>query len=178
MKNLFALIVMLLATGVIANAQAMEVYGQISIDGNDMSIESFDGRIIALAGSQVRINAAQEGLFRLRANTIPANTFTLVEVIKNNGSLKINNHNGLNIRRDEIICPEIYQPVCGRLPKTVCPEGMLCAQVMPVPQTFGNLCELNAAGATLLHKGECSREELLDSKPIRFIPNRHPGNVR
>jgi hypothetical protein len=180
MKNIAVVLFMLIAASLfsVASASAIEVYGQISIQGDEIQLESFDGKIITISASQVRLNSAQEGLFRLRPNTIPADTFTLVEMVKNNGALKINHHNGLNIRRDEIICHEIYQPVCGRLPKTVCAEGMLCAQVMPVPQTFGNLCELNAAGATLIHKGECNDQDLFSNMPARIMPKRLPGMFR
>lgn len=39
------------------------------------------------------------------------------------------------------VCPAVYQPVCARLSY--------------VTKTFGNACEANSAGATIIHSGEC-----------------------
>lgn len=53
-------------------------------------------------------------------------------------------------------CAEIYDPVCGQPPMPKCPEGMACAQVMPELKTYSNECEMEAEGATLVSRGECS----------------------
>lgn len=47
-----------------------------------------------------------------------------------------------------LVCPAVYLPVCST-------SG----------QTYGNSCELNRSGATLLHSGECVRGEGLDCGP-------------
>jgi hypothetical protein len=44
-----------------------------------------------------------------------------------------------------IICPSIYDPVCG------------CNQ-----ETYGNLCEANRAGVSILHDGECNETQCED----------------
>ncbi len=63
--------------------------------------------------------------------------------------------------RDEIYggCPEIYDPVCAQPPMPECPEGMMCAQVMPPVKTYVNECEMKKDGATLVSAGECPEAE-------------------
>lgn len=45
--------------------------------------------------------------------------------------------------------------VCGQPPMPICPEGMMCAQVVPNPQSFDNECVLVQSGARLLYAGTC-----------------------
>ena len=54
------------------------------------------------------------------------------------------------------VCSEEYRPVCGQPPMPKCPEGMLCAQVMPNVKTFQNLCKMKNEGAYLMYEGECT----------------------
>ena len=57
-----------------------------------------------------------------------------------------------------VACTMQYDPVCGRPPgcMNTCPPGMYCTMMcQPYPsQTYGNRCQLDAAGATLLYAGE------------------------
>ena len=46
------------------------------------------------------------------------------------------------------------QPVCGQ-PAFSCPEGKICAQVMPQPITYASVSELKSDGASFLYYGEC-----------------------
>lgn len=48
------------------------------------------------------------------------------------------------------VCTKEYRPVCGAKP-IVC----IKAPCNPIPTTYGNRCEMNADGATLLYEGEC-----------------------
>ncbi len=50
----------------------------------------------------------------------------------------------------EKACTLEYNPVCGQ-------KQIICikAPCNPIEQTYGNMCALEADGATLLHKGEC-----------------------
>lgn len=51
-------------------------------------------------------------------------------------------------------CTLEYNPVCGQ-PVRSCPSGAFCALYVPAPKTYGNTCQMNAEGATLLYYGEC-----------------------
>ena len=53
------------------------------------------------------------------------------------------------------ICTAEYAPVCGQPPMPSCTSWMMCVQVMPAMQTYGNMCMANAAGATNISSGEC-----------------------
>lgn len=52
-------------------------------------------------------------------------------------------------------CSEESGSVCAQPPMPVCPEGMVCAQVMPNPQTYSNECEMKKAGAQFIQNGDC-----------------------
>jgi hypothetical protein len=52
-------------------------------------------------------------------------------------------------------CQESSGSICAQPPMPECPEGMLCAQVMPVPQTYANECEMKKVGATFIQNGDC-----------------------
>ena len=57
-------------------------------------------------------------------------------------------------------CQETSGSVCAQPPMPVCPEGMLCAQVMPNPQTYINDCEMKKAGAQFIQNGNCPSTSL------------------
>lgn len=59
-------------------------------------------------------------------------------------------------QNDMAVCTMEYAPVCGQPPMPPCPDGMMCAQVMPQPQTYGNDCMRRADGAQFLYTGECT----------------------
>jgi len=61
--------------------------------------------------------------------------------------------------REEKGCPDNWDPICGQPQMPRCPEGLACPQVMPEKRTYGNMCELEAANAQFLYRGECGREE-------------------
>lgn len=53
------------------------------------------------------------------------------------------------------LCSTNYDPVCAQPPMPVCPEGMMCAQVMPSPKTYSNSCLANIDKAEILYNWEC-----------------------
>jgi hypothetical protein len=59
-----------------------------------------------------------------------------------------------------VACPAIYQPVCGRPSgcANTCPSGAFCTMMCRLndPQTYGNRCALDAAGAEYLYDGTCT----------------------
>jgi hypothetical protein len=55
------------------------------------------------------------------------------------------------------ICTLEYAPVCGQPPEPSCRHSIpACLIPTPGPQTYGNRCQLNAAGAAFLYQGECT----------------------
>lgn len=72
--------------------------------------------------------------------------------------------------RDEVVCTMEYAPVCGQPPMPACPSGMMCAQVMPAPQTYGNSCMMKAAGATFAFSGECDAPSLPKACTKEYMP--------
>lgn len=59
-----------------------------------------------------------------------------------------------SVRSATTACTEEYAPVCGQTPFH-CTFGAYCAQVMPAPKTYSNMCHLKAAGAEFLYEGKC-----------------------
>ena len=55
-------------------------------------------------------------------------------------------------------CTTVYEPVCGQPPMPPCPPGFGCPDVMPLPETYPNECEMQRAGAELIHEGECEND--------------------
>ncbi len=51
-----------------------------------------------------------------------------------------------------------------------CPNGMMCAQVMPAPQTYGNSCMMKAAWATFAFSGECDAPALPKACTKEYMP--------
>ncbi len=69
----------------------------------------------------------------------------------------------IQVGRDTLACPEIYNPVCG-MPTgcaNTCAPGMMCTMMcqMPVPVTYSSSCFLELAGATKLHEGVCTASD-------------------
>jgi peptidoglycan hydrolase-like protein with peptidoglycan-binding domain len=56
-----------------------------------------------------------------------------------------------------VACTKEYKPVCGSKP-IVC----VTTPCNPIPTTYGNRCEMNADGATLLYEGQCRTENPAD----------------
>lgn len=46
--------------------------------------------------------------------------------------------------------------VCAQPPMPTCPEGMVCAQVMPMPATYSSECEMLEAKAVFIRNGSCN----------------------
>ena len=62
----------------------------------------------------------------------------------------------VTVERGLVACTLQYDPVCGQPPEPACRRSTpACMMATPGPQTYGNRCTMNAAGATFLYTGEC-----------------------
>ena len=52
-------------------------------------------------------------------------------------------------------CTREYAPVCAQPPMPECPEGLMCAQVMPPLETYSNSCMAEVAWAEIMYEWEC-----------------------
>lgn len=57
-------------------------------------------------------------------------------------------------------CTTEYAPVCGQPPMPPCPQGMMCAQVMPPVKTYQNRCFMGLESATFMSDGPCQGNPL------------------
>lgn len=63
----------------------------------------------------------------------------------------------VSIRVGGVACTMEYAPVCGQPPEPACRHSIpACMMPTPGPQTYGNRCMMNAAGAVFLYEGKCS----------------------
>jgi len=83
-----------------------------------------------------------------------AGTYAVSIVVRDNAGQEANTTTTVRVETTNVACTKEYVPVCGQ-PQFYCPPGAICAQMMPIQQTYGNICMLNAAGATLVHYGAC-----------------------
>ena len=102
--------------------------------GVNMNATGFFGK---LTKTYVAKFQAEQGI-RSTGGLGPLTKIAIARVCGSNG----NNSN------NQIFCPAVYQPVCGR---PVCKYG-LCGYR---PKTFSNSCELKNANAEYLYEGEC-----------------------
>lgn len=63
-------------------------------------------------------------------------------------------------------CTREYMPVCAQPPMPACPEGMMCAQVMPAPKTYGNKCTAEADNAQIISQWECDAPSILEDSGV------------
>ena len=54
-----------------------------------------------------------------------------------------------------ISCSSTVQYVCAQPPMPECDPGVTCAQVMPSPKAYLNLCQMVEAGAVFINNGVC-----------------------
>lgn len=84
-----------------------------------------------------------------------AGTYTVTITVQDPTGQSAKTSTTVKVGSDVVACTMEYAPVCGQ-PKWSCPSGMFCATMMPAPQTYGNRCQMNAAGATYISEGQCS----------------------
>ncbi len=88
-------------------------------------------------------------------------TYTVIVVVRDTAGLEAKTTMSVRVSASSpTICTLEYAPVCGRPTgcANTCPPGQYCAAICRLhePVTYGNRCQMNAAGATFLHQGECT----------------------
>ncbi len=84
-----------------------------------------------------------------------AGTYTVSIVVRDNTGQEARTTITVRVSGSGTVCTLEYNPVCGQ-PPYYCPPGAYCTQVMPTQRTYGNICQLNADSATLVHYGVCT----------------------
>ncbi len=82
-----------------------------------------------------------------------AGTYTVKMLVRDSGGKTAKATATVEVGSAPIRCPDLYKPVCGAPPRGICPQGVACAAVPPV--TYSSVCNLNAAGATMISNGPC-----------------------
>jgi len=89
-----------------------------------------------------------------------AGTYTVTIVVRDASGQEAKSSTTVRVGTDGgTACTLQYDPVCGRPTgcANTCPPGMYCAMMCQQhdPVTYGNRCQLNAAGAEYLYDGQC-----------------------
>jgi len=85
-----------------------------------------------------------------------AGTFTISIAVRDSAGNTAKTTTTVRVTGGDTACTMDYRPVCGQPPEPACRRAVpACMMATPGPQTYGNRCQLNAAGATYLYDGEC-----------------------
>ena len=83
-------------------------------------------------------------------------TYTVTAVVRDSSGLEARTSSTVRVGSEPTFCTMQYDPVCGQPPEPACRRSIpACMMPTPGPQTYGNRCVLDNAGATFLHTGEC-----------------------
>jgi peptidoglycan hydrolase-like protein with peptidoglycan-binding domain len=88
-----------------------------------------------------------------------AGTYTVTILVRDSGGQEAKMASTVKVGGEPVACTMQYDPVCGRPTgcMNTCPAGMFCAMMcQQYPEkTYGNRCQLDAAGADFLYPGQC-----------------------
>ena len=103
--------------------------------------------------------AAQESFVQTTTFThayAASGTYTVTIIVRDASGLEARTSATVRVGSEPTFCTMQYDPVCGQPPEPACRHS-IPACMMPdfPPQTYGNRCVLNNAGATFLYNGEC-----------------------
>lgn len=101
-----------------------------------------------------------------------AGTYTVSIAVRDATGKEARTSSTVNVGATPVACTMQYDPVCGQPPEPACRYSIpACMMMTPGPQTYGNLCMLNAAGATFLYRGECTNYPVACTADAMLCPN-------
>src|SRR3989344_4618252 len=110
---------------------------------------------VPMASMAARESFVQTTTFTHTYNS--AGTYTVVVRVQDDSGQLAQTTTSVRVGPETVYCTMEYAPVCGQPPEPACRHS-IPACMMPdfPPQTYGNRCVMNAAGATFLYAGPCS----------------------
>ena len=85
-----------------------------------------------------------------------AGTYAITIIVQDASGQSAKTSTTVQVGSGNIYCTQEYAPVCGQPPEPACRHSVpACMMATPGPQTYSNICYLNAAGAALLYSGQC-----------------------
>jgi len=159
MKTLLFAILCITSFSNIYASIVFEVSGELIV--NEKSSSPLEISIVTknetykLTNKHTFFDGCAEGKYEIVSNMVPHGTYELLKVIDCKVETRSFDFNKSNSDIHIPLCPKIYLPVCG-LPKVAKCDGInKCEQEIPKPFLYGNLCELESAGAKIIAPFNC-----------------------
>ncbi|MDO8481944.1 MAG: peptidoglycan-binding protein [bacterium] len=84
-------------------------------------------------------------------------TYTVSIIVRDSAGQEAKTTSTVKVGSDAVACTMEYNPVCGQPPEPACRRSIpACMMATPGPQTYGNRCVMNVAGASFLYNGACN----------------------
>jgi hypothetical protein len=101
-----------------------------------------------------------------------AGTYTVTILVHDAAGKEAKTSTTVQVGAVPVACTLQYDPVCGQPPEPACRHSIpACMMATPGPQTYGNWCMLNAAGATFLYSGQCNTYPVACTADAMQCPN-------
>ena len=106
-----------------------------------------------------------------------AGTYTITIVVRDTSGQSAKTSSTVQVT-GSISCTQEYAPVCGQPPEPACRHSTpACMIATPGPQTYSNICYLNAAGAALLYSGQCQNTVVCTQEAMQCPDGSYVGRT-